>query len=402
LGSVALAGLLLGGCAETGKPAATARPTQPAKPKLAYKVGNPYQIDGVWYYPTVDYNYDETGVASWYGPDFDGKDTALGETYDMNDLTAAHRTLPMPSMVRVTNLENGRVLALKVNDRGPYAKGRILDVSRRGAQLLGFDANGTARVRVQIMAEESRLMAAQAQAGQPVALLPGKTKPQAAPTAVVVAQPLAPPPGEPAAWVTEDVIPVPKNIYGVTKAAAEDLCQIFARNHALRTIVLRTSRFFPEEDDARNVREAYADANAKTNEFLYRRVDIEDVVSAHLLAADRAPSAGFAKYIISATTPFSRHDVADLRNRATQVVRRYVPEYEQEYARRSWTMVPDIDRVYANDKARAELGWQPRHDFRALISRLKADDDIRSPLAREIGRKGYHDRVFSDGPYPVT
>jgi UDP-glucose 4-epimerase len=166
--------------------------------------------------------------------------------------------------------------------------------------------------------------------------------------------------------------------------------------------VLRTSRFFPEEDDARNIREAYADANAKTNEFLYRRVDIEDVVSAHLLAADRAPSAGFAKYIISATTPFSRHDVVDLRDRAPQVVRRHVPEYEQEYARRCWTMVPGIDRVYVNDKARAELGWRPRHDFRALISRLKTDDDIRSPLAREIGRKGYHDRVFSDGPYPVT
>jgi rare lipoprotein A len=199
LSSVALAGLLLGGCAETEKPTVTARPAPPAKPKLAYKVGNPYQIDGVWYYPTVDYNYDETGVASWYGPDFDGKNTALGETYDMNDLTAAHRTLPMPSMVRVTNLENGRVLALRVNDRGPYAKGRILDVSRRGAQLLGFDANGTARVRVQIMAEESRLMAAQAQAGQPVALMPGETKPQAAPTAVVVAQPLAPPPGVAAA-----------------------------------------------------------------------------------------------------------------------------------------------------------------------------------------------------------
>jgi nucleoside-diphosphate-sugar epimerase len=221
-------------------------------------------------------------------------------------------------------------------------------------------------------------------------------------TTSVFGDALVPPPGEPAAWVTEDVIPVPKNIYGVTKATAENLCQMFARDHALRTIVLRTSRFFPEEDDARNIREAYADANAKTNEFLYRRVDIEDVVSAHLLAADRAPSAGFAKYIISATTPFSRHDVVDLRDRAPQVVRRHVPEYEQEYARRCWTMVPGIDRVYVNDKARAELGWRPRHDFRALISRLKTDDDIRSPLAREIGRKGYHDRVFSDGPYPVT
>jgi nucleoside-diphosphate-sugar epimerase len=221
-------------------------------------------------------------------------------------------------------------------------------------------------------------------------------------TTSVFGDALVPPPGEPAAWVTEDVIPVPKNIYGVTKTAAEDLCQMFARNHALRTIVLRTSRFFPEEDDARTIREAYADANAKTNEFLYRRVDIEDVVSAHLLAARQAPSAGFAKYIISATTPFSRDDVADLRNCAPQVVRRYVPEYEREYARRSWTMIPCIDRVYVNDKGRAELGWQPRHDFRAVISRLKADDDIRSPLAREIGRKGYHDHLFSDGPYPVT
>ena len=220
-------------------------------------------------------------------------------------------------------------------------------------------------------------------------------------TTSVFGDALVPPPGEPAAWVTEDVIPVPKNIYGVTKAAAEDLCQLFARNDSLRTIVLRTSRFFPEEDDNRNVREAYADTNAKTNEFLYRRVDIEDVVSAHLLAAAQAPSAGFAKYIISATTPFSRNDSVDLRGRAPQVVRRYVPEYEQEYARRGWAMVPGIDRVYVNDKARAELGWQPRHDFRSLVARLKADDDIRSPLAREIGSKGYHDRVFSDGPYPV-
>jgi rare lipoprotein A len=195
LSCVALAGLLIGGCAETEAPV-TAKPlARPTQPKIGYKVGTPYQIDGVWYYPAVDYNYDETGVASWYGPDFHGKNTALGEAYDMNDLTAAHRTLPMPSMVRVINLDNGRVLALRVNDRGPYAKGRILDVSRRGAQLLGFDGNGTARVRVQVMAEESRQMAAQAQAGQPVALQPGETRPQAAPTAAVVTQPLAPLPG---------------------------------------------------------------------------------------------------------------------------------------------------------------------------------------------------------------
>jgi len=220
-------------------------------------------------------------------------------------------------------------------------------------------------------------------------------------TTSVFGDALVPPSGEPAAWVTEDVAPLPKNIYGVTKAAAEDLCQLFARNHSLRTIVLRTSRFFPEEDDNRTVREAYADANAKANEFLHRRVDIEDVVSAHLLAARHAPSAAFAKYIISATAPFSRDDLADLRSDAPAVVRRYVPEYPAEYARRGWTMIPGIDRVYVNDRARTELRWQPRHDFRALMARLKADEDIFSPLAREVGSKGYHDRAFGDGPYPV-
>jgi UDP-glucose 4-epimerase len=220
-------------------------------------------------------------------------------------------------------------------------------------------------------------------------------------TTSVFGDALAPPSGEPAAWVTEDVTPLPKNIYGVTKAAAEDLCQLFARNHSLRTIVLRTSRFFPEPDDNRAVRETYADANIKANEFLFRRVDIEDVVSAHLLAARYAPSAPFAKYIISATTPFSRDDVADLRGSAPEVVRRYVPEYQVEYQRRDWKMIAGIDRVYVNDRARTELGWQPRHDFRALIARLKTDDDILSPLALEVGSKGYHDRIFGDGPYPV-
>jgi rare lipoprotein A len=127
-----------------------------------YKVGKPYQIEGIWYYPHVDYAYSETGIASWYGPGFHGKKTANGEPYDQNSLTAAHRTLPMPSLVRVTNLENGRQLALKVNDRGPFARGRIIDVSRRAAQLLGFEQNGTARVRVEILAEESRQLAYQA------------------------------------------------------------------------------------------------------------------------------------------------------------------------------------------------------------------------------------------------
>jgi UDP-glucose 4-epimerase len=220
-------------------------------------------------------------------------------------------------------------------------------------------------------------------------------------TTSVFGDALVPPPGEPAAWVTEDVVPVPKNIYGVTKAAAEDLCQLFARNHSLGTIVLRTSRFFPEEDDTSAIREGYADANVKANEFLHRRVDIEDAVSAHLLAISHAISAGFAKYIISATTPFSRDDIVELRSNVPRVLQRYVPDFEAEYARRGWTMASGIDRVYVNDRARAGLGWRPRHDFRALVARLQTGGDIRSPLAREVGSKGYHDRVFRDGPYPL-
>jgi nucleoside-diphosphate-sugar epimerase len=220
-------------------------------------------------------------------------------------------------------------------------------------------------------------------------------------TTSVFGDALVPPPGQPAAWVTEDVTPVPKNIYGVTKAAAEDLCRLFARNHALPVIVLRVSRFFPEQDDDAGMRASHADANIKMNEFLYRRVDIEDVVDAHLNAIAHAPGAGFATYIISATSPFSRDDTAELRGHAPHVVRRHIPDYEQEYARRGWSMFPGIDRVYVNAKARAELGWRPRHDFRTLLARLQRDEDISSPLARAIGCKGYHDRTFANRPYPV-
>jgi UDP-glucose 4-epimerase len=221
-------------------------------------------------------------------------------------------------------------------------------------------------------------------------------------TTSVFGDALIPPPSAPAAWVTEEVTPVPKNIYGVTKAAAEDLCQLFHRNQALPCVVLRTSRFFPEEDDSPMVRAVYADANIKANEFLHRRVDIEDVVSAHLAAAERAPALGFGKYIISASTPFRPEDLAGLRADAPSVVRRRVPDYEAEYARRGWSMSPVIDRVYVNDRARRELGWQPRHDFGAIVARLRAGDDSRSRLAREIGAKGYHAETFADGPYPIA
>lgn len=134
--------------------------TQEAK----FKVGNPYQIDGVWYTPRADWAYDETGIASWYGPGFHEKLTANGEIFDQDALTAAHPTLQIPSIVRVTNLENGRQINLRVNDRGPFRRGRVLDASRRAAELLGFKDKGTARVRVQVLREQS-LAAARAMPG---------------------------------------------------------------------------------------------------------------------------------------------------------------------------------------------------------------------------------------------
>jgi UDP-glucose 4-epimerase len=220
-------------------------------------------------------------------------------------------------------------------------------------------------------------------------------------TTSVFGDALVPPADAPAAWVTEDVVPAPKNIYGVTKAAAEGLCQLFHRNQRLPCIVLRTSRFFPEEDDDRTVRDAYADDNAKANEYLHRRVDVEDVVSAHLLAARHAPALGFRRYIVSATTPFTPDDLAGLRRDAPALVRRRVPRYEAEYTRRHWTMVPSIDRVYVNTRACAELGWRPRYVFAFVIERLAAGQDFRSPLARRVGAKGSHAQAFADGPYPV-
>ncbi len=201
---------------------------------------------------------------------------------------------------------------------------------------------------------------------------------------------LVPSAGEPAAWITESTIPIPKNIYGVTKTAAEDVCALFHRDHRMPCLILRTSRFFPEDDDHAQTRDAYDALNLKVNEYLYRRVDIEDAVSAHLLALERAPTIGFGRYIISATTPFQREDTAALRADAPRVLAMRVPGYEAEYRRRGWRMFPGLDRVYVNARARAELGWQPRYDFEYILTRLRAGEDPRSPLAVAVGYKGYH------------
>lgn len=201
LAMVLLSGAILSGCSEfnlflhgaksvVGTEAPPPPPSTSASPN--YKVGKPYQVAGVWYYPQEDFSYDETGIASWYGPDFHAKLTANGEVFDQNAVTAAHKTLQMPSVARVTNLENGRSIIVRVNDRGPFVNGRILDLSRRSAQLLGMEAKGTAKVRVQVLNEESRALA-------------GKLKPdaagtepkvaQAAPRGSVEAESLPPPPG---------------------------------------------------------------------------------------------------------------------------------------------------------------------------------------------------------------
>src|SRR5437764_726383 len=154
LSAVLATAFLLVGCASSGPELGDNRPRRFKVGQPNYTVA-PYQVNGVWYHPKVDYNYDETGTASWYGPGFDGRPTSDGETYDMNGLSAAHKTLPLPSVVQVTNLQNGRALQLRVNDRGPFVDGRMIDVSRRAAQLLGFEPVGTAPVRVRVMKEES-------------------------------------------------------------------------------------------------------------------------------------------------------------------------------------------------------------------------------------------------------
>lgn len=212
---------------------------------------------------------------------------------------------------------------------------------------------------------------------------------------------LHPSEGQPAAWVTEDFEQTPKNIYGVTKKAAEELCELFFRTKGLPCIILRTSRFFAEADDSLQQRSRYEDLNLKANEYLYRRIDLADAADAHILAAEQAAEIGFGRYIVSATSPFRKEHLSLLRTDAPGVVRDLFPDYEDAYRQRGWKMLPEIDRVYVNQRARDELGWRPRFDFRTVLDRLRRGEDIFSPLASAVGSKGYHAQVFEEGPYPV-
>ena len=205
----------------------------------------------------------------------------------------------------------------------------------------------------------------------------------------------------PAVWVTEDLQSIPKNIYGVTKIAAENLCELFHRKHGVNCVILRTSRFFPDEDDSARIRESYADGNVKANEFLFRRADLHDVAGAHISAMEYARSVGFDRLVISATTRFRPSDTLELRTNARAVVERYFPQQPEIYRRLGWKMFPTIDRVYDNSRARERLNWHPKFDYQHVLDCISAGSDPRSDVARAVGTKLYHAEVFEDGPYPV-
>lgn len=209
-------------------------------------------------------------------------------------------------------------------------------------------------------------------------------------TTSVFGRALRPGPEDPAAWVTEDLVPVPRNIYGVTKLAAEDVCELIHRDHGLPVIVLRTSRFFPEEDDDAGRRGGFDALNLKVNELLYRRVDVADLVEACSFALERASDLGFGRYIISATTPFDASDVFAVRSNLGALVQQRFPLCHETYAARAWRLPPGIGRIYVNAAARRELGWNPRYTFGHALERLAAGLDPRSDLALAVGAKGYH------------
>ena len=212
---------------------------------------------------------------------------------------------------------------------------------------------------------------------------------------------LTPGTDEPAVWITEESVDIPKNIYGVTKNAAEDLCRLSYRNHNLPCLILKTSRFFPEEDDNKFIRENFDDLNIKAIEYLYRRVDVEDIVTAHLLAIENVGRIGFAKYIISATSPFKKEHLKELRTSPSTVIENIYPDFKKTFDAKGWKMLSTIDRVYVNEKARRELHWQPKYDFAYVLNCIQADKDFRSELALATGIKRYHSQTFINEPFPV-
>lgn len=212
---------------------------------------------------------------------------------------------------------------------------------------------------------------------------------------------LSPGEGKPAAWIDEDVVPLPKNIYGVTKVAAEDLCGLVHAQTGMPVVVLRTSRFFPEEDDDEDRRSAMGDENLKVLELCYRRADVADVVSACVCAARRAGEVGWGKYIVSAPPPFKRdEDVLERLNRdAEGVIKGLAPACEGVFREKGWKFLGRMDRVYDSRKAVRELGWEPEYTFEKTIERIAKGEEWRSELTFKVGKRGYH--AVSTGVYTV-
>jgi rare lipoprotein A len=163
-----------------------------------YRLGKPYKVNGVWYFPAENDRYDEIGYASWYGGEFHNKRTANGEIFDKNRLTGAHKTLPLPSIVRVTNIENSKSVILRVNDRGPFTSDRLIDVSEHAAKLLEFPDKGVTRVRVEILPEESRVAVRQTSRKKEVDALLSEKKTQ-------VVEKLSQPQGKDAIIIAETI-----------------------------------------------------------------------------------------------------------------------------------------------------------------------------------------------------
>ena len=250
----AISGLALAaagcGTASVAPPPANNTVTVPRNAGV-YKVGNPYQIDNVWYYPREQPDYDETGIASWYGPTFYGKSTANGETYDGNSLTAAHRTLPMPVNVRVTNLDNGKSIIVRVNDRGPYARGRIIDLSRHAAELLDVVQTGTAKVRVTYLGR-----ADMEGGGPPPAITPPEIASAlpAVPAGRIDTSPLSTVPGAPVAPpVKQSVMPTPVPLPPVQIAANQPSDQVVQEPVSAATHLYVQVGAFSKLDNARTL-----------------------------------------------------------------------------------------------------------------------------------------------------
>ena len=210
---------------------------------------------------------------------------------------------------------------------------------------------------------------------------------------------LIPPPDQPATWIDESIVPVPKNMYGVTKAGAENLCQLAHRNFGLSCVVLRTSRFFVEGDDMPHHYGGRSEDNIKANEYAYRRVAIEDAVDAHLKAAERAPRLGFGRYVVSATTPFTRGDMTQVRTDAAAVFARRAPLAAAVWKELGWRFPDRLDRVYVNARARHDLGWRPRFDLDTIAARLAGGEPVHTPLSQQVGSKAYANSSYHLGVF---